>query len=83
MSYSTITTQQQFNTALERTEGGNSVLVVWCHALWCGECKQIRPAIDAMTQTLGEEEGILWYMMNIEEATDVCDEYGISDVSYH
>lgn len=81
MSYGTITDRQQFNAALERTEDGKSLLVVWCHAVWCGECKMLKPVIDAMTQTLGEDRNVLWYKMNIEEAEAVCDEYGISDVS--
>lgn len=81
MSYGKIVNRQDFNTALERTEDGKSVLVVWCHAVWCGECKAVRPAIDEMTQTLGENKNVLWYKMNIEEAEGVCDEYGIIDVS--
>ncbi|KAJ9603913.1 hypothetical protein H2200_011435 [Cladophialophora chaetospira] len=79
MSYGTIANRQDFQTALELTEEDKRLLVVWCHATWCGECKQIKPTIDAMTQELGEDRSVYWFKMNIEEATAVCDEYGISD----
>ena len=83
MSHGTITDRQQFNAAVERTEDHQSVLVIWFYAVWCGDCQQVRPAIDTMTQELGEDKHVLWYKMDIEEATGVCDEYGITDVSLY
>ena len=68
---------------MPRSNAQRIVMVIWCHALWCGECKQVRPATDAMTQELGgrREKGPL-VQVNIEEATAVCDGYGNSDVSF-
>ena len=55
----------------------NNKVLVDCYAPWCGPCKMISPIIDSISD---EISNINFYKLNIDNAGDIAEEYGIMSI---
>lgn len=72
-----IETTEKLKSVLEEK---NKLNVLWFTASWCGPCKQIAP----LCAKLGEREGVNMIKIDVDAASDVAADHGISSVpSFH
>jgi len=60
----------------EKVKGSKKVLVD-CYAEWCGPCKMLSPIIDQLAE---ETDTCEFYKLNVDEAGDVAEKYGIMSI---
>jgi thioredoxin 1 len=58
--------------------GSDKPVLVDFWAEWCGPCKMIAPALDELSQTLGEKVTIA--KLNIDENPDTPGKYGVRGI---
>ena len=52
-------------------------VLIDCYATWCGPCKMLSPIVDEVAKT---SDACKFYKLDIDEAEDITDEYGIMSV---
>ena len=65
-------TEKEFE---EKTKDGK--VLVDCYAPWCGPCKMLSPIIDEVAKEVSDYS---FYKLNIDEAQEVADTYGIMSI---
>jgi len=66
-------TEKEFKKTIKK-EGK---ILVDCYAPWCGPCRQLSPIIDELAK---ETDNYEFYKINIDNAEEVCREYGIMSI---
>ena len=56
----------------------DKLLVVDFFATWCGPCKKLSPALDEVSEELGEQVNIV--KVDVDESEDLAMNYGIRSV---
>lgn len=54
------------------------LIIMDCHALWCGPCKRIAPEIEGLEREYNGE--VVVVKVDIDECDDIADEFGISSL---
>lgn len=70
MTVTPIKTLSEFRETLEK----NNVVIVDFWAPWCGPCRFISPVLEKMSESA---PGIYFAKVDVDEAEDVSQEYGI------
>lgn len=52
-------------------------VLVDCYATWCGPCRMLSPIIDDLA---GEREDTEFYKLDVDDAENICKEYGIMSI---
>ncbi|PUU74492.1 thioredoxin-like protein [Tuber borchii] len=52
----------------------NKVVIIDCHATWCGPCKLISPHFERLSR---EVKGVEFFKMDVDEVPDVAAQLGI------
>ncbi len=52
-------------------------VLVDCFATWCGPCKMMAPILDEVAK---ETDNVTFYKLDIDDADEVAEEYGISSI---
>ena len=65
-------TEKEFE---EKTKDGK--VLVDCYAPWCGPCKMLSPIIDEVAKEVSDYS---FCKLNIDEAQEVADTYGIMSI---
>lgn len=65
-------TEKEFE---EKTKDGK--VLVDCYAPWCGPCKMLSPIIDEVAKEVSDYS---FYKLNVDEAQEVADTYGIMSI---
>lgn len=53
---------------------GNKLVVIDFHAVWCGPCKRIAPAIEAMSKRNAD---VVFLKVDVDENSEASEKYGI------
>ena len=58
--------------------GADKPVLVDFWAEWCGPCRMIAPAVEAVAEQLSDKAGV--YKMNVDENPDIPQRYGIRGI---
>lgn len=68
-----ITSMSQFTSA---TTTKNKLILIDYYATWCGPCKQVAPAIDALSNKYTQQ--CLFYKVDVDKCSDIAKQQGIT-----
>lgn len=70
-------TKEKLNTIIENSKLENKIILLKFEANWCGPCRTLSPILDEVAK---EREDIQVVKVNVDENSELSQEYGIRSI---